>query len=115
MPRRQLTAVERAQQAKRESKGLDFKECFDTSSDADWAELVKDFMAMTNTGGGVIVVGVCNDGTAAKEDVGPVLELDLAKITDKVERYTGVQFAGFEIHETSIILCEFIDGRLAQL
>jgi len=87
MPRRQRTAVERAQQAKRESKGLDFKECFDPSSDADWAELVKDFMAMANTGGGVIVVGVCNDGSPAQEDVDPVLALDLAKITDKVERW----------------------------
>jgi hypothetical protein len=31
--------------------------------------------------------------------VSRVLELDPAKITDKVERYTGVQFAEFEIHE----------------
>ena len=29
----------------------------------------------------------------------PILALDLAKITDKVERYTGVQFAEFVIHE----------------
>lgn len=100
MPRRQETSIERAQRAKRETRSLDFKECFDPDSAADWTELVKDFMAMANSGGGIIVVGVCNDGTAAKDDVAAVLELDPAKITDKVERYTGVQFSEFEIHET---------------
>jgi hypothetical protein len=99
MPRRQETSVERAERAKRERRGLDFKECFDPDSTADWTELVKDFMGMANSGGGLIVVGVCNDGTPASEDVSSVLELDPAKITDKVERYTGVQFAEFEIHE----------------
>jgi hypothetical protein len=99
VPRRPQTIIERAQRAKRESKRLDFKECFDPESAADWTELVKDFMAMANSGGGLIVVGICNDGSAAKEDVGPILALDIAKITDKVERYTGVQFAEFEIHE----------------
>jgi hypothetical protein len=99
MPRRQETSVERAQRAKRETRSLDFKECFDPDSAADWTELVKDFMAMANSGGGLIVVGVCNDGTAARDDVSPVVGLDPAKITDKVERYTGVQFAEFEIHE----------------
>jgi hypothetical protein len=99
MPRHQETSTERATRAKRETRSLDFKERFDPDSTADWTELVKDFMAMANSGGGLIVVGVCNDGSPAKDDVAAVLELDSAKITDKVERYTGVQFAEFEIHE----------------
>jgi predicted HTH transcriptional regulator len=97
MPSRKPTAVERAERAKRESRTLDFKERFDPESASDCAELIKDLMAMANSGGGVIVVGVCNDGSPARMDVGPLLRLDPAKITDKIERYTGVQFADFEI------------------
>jgi predicted HTH transcriptional regulator len=99
MPRSQPTNIERAERAKRETRNLDFKERFDPGDAAEWCELVKDFMAMANSGGGLIVVGVCNDGTASRADVRPILTLDPAKITDKVERYTGLQFADFEIHE----------------
>jgi Putative DNA-binding domain/EC042_2821-lke REase len=101
MPRKAESAVARAQRAKRETRNLDFKECFHPDSTADWTELVKDFMAMANSGGGIIVVGVCNDGTPASESVTAVLELDPAKITDKVERYTGVQFAEVEINDAT--------------
>jgi len=99
MPQPKETSTERAVRAKRETRNLDFKQHFNPDSAADWTELVKDFMAMANSGGGLIVVGVCNNGSPAKEDVAAVLDLDPAKITDKVERYTGVQFAEFEIHE----------------
>ncbi|MEA2373468.1 MAG: putative DNA-binding domain [Solirubrobacteraceae bacterium] len=99
MARRKLTSIERAERAKRESRTLDFKEQFDPSSAAEWPELVKDFVAMANSGGGLIVVGVCNDGTASPTSVALVLSLDPAKITDQIERYTGVEFGDFEIHE----------------
>jgi hypothetical protein len=99
MPRRKPTSTERAERAKRETKTIDFKAQFDPSLAADWCELVKDFMAMANSGGGLIVLGVCDDGTVSRADVEPVLTLDPAKITDKVERYTGVHFSDFEIHE----------------
>ena len=56
---------------------------------------------MANSGGGLIVVGVCDDGSLANQDVTPILVLDLAKITDKFERYTGTQFADFGIAEGS--------------
>lgn len=99
MRRRPQSAVERSQQARRESRTLDFKECFDPEVDGDWLELIKDFAAMANSGGGLIVVGVRDDGSPARQDVTSILRLDSAKITDKVERYTGVQFADFEITE----------------
>ena len=66
MPRPQETSTERATRAKRETRSLDFKERFDPDSTADWTELVKDFMAMANSGGGLIVVGVCNDGEVVR-------------------------------------------------
>lgn len=97
MPRRPLTSIERAQAAKRESRSLDFKEQFDPEVKSEWPELIKDLVAMANTGGGIIVVGVCNDGTVSRADLSSVLKLDPAKITDKIESYTGVHFADFEL------------------
>lgn len=99
MPRRQLSTIERAQAAKRESKSLDFKEAFDPGVKSEWPELVKDFVAMANSGGGLIVFGVRNNGEAASASVRPVLMLDPATITDKLARYTGIQFSHFQIHE----------------
>jgi hypothetical protein len=99
MPRRQLGSVERAQQAKRESRSLDFKEGFDPDVRSEWPELVKDFVAMANSGGGLIVFGVRNNGTAAPGSVRSILALDPAVITDKVARYTGVQFSDFQVHK----------------
>ena len=87
------------QRVKRETRSLDFKERFDPNAPGDWCELVKDLMAMANSGGGLIVVGIRDNGTASSADVAPVLSLDPATITDKVERYTGVHFAEFEIGE----------------
>jgi Putative DNA-binding domain len=91
--------LKRARAAKRESKWLDFKEGFDPSSEAEWCELLKDLLAMANSGGGVVVVGVKNNGKASGVSVKPVLRLDLAHISDKVLRYTGEHFAGIHIHE----------------
>lgn len=99
MPRKRPTSSERAQSAQRESKTLDFKERFDPSDGAEWPELVKDFVAMANSGGGLIVVGVRNDGEPTGDDLSPVLSLDPAAIADKITRYTGEHFADFEISE----------------
>jgi len=99
MPRKQLSSVDRAQAAKRESKTLDFKESFDPGTNAEWPELLKDFVAMANSGGGLIVFGVCNNGEPSQADIASILTLDAAKITDKIAKYTGLQFSDFDIHE----------------
>lgn len=48
--------------AKSESKSLDFKSAFDPDRPADWCELLKDIVAMANSGGGTILIGVADDG-----------------------------------------------------
>jgi len=53
---------ESAVSAKRESKAVDFKRSFDPASVAEWCELIKDIVAMANSGGGTILIGVNNDG-----------------------------------------------------
>jgi hypothetical protein len=99
MPRQPQTIAERATAAQRESRTLDFKERFDPGELCEWLELIKDFVAMANSGGGLVLIGVCNNGTPSGADVQPVLDLDPAKIADKIESYTHVHFADFQISE----------------
>jgi len=89
----------KAKNAKRESKYIDFKEKFDISQLQDWCEIIKDVVAMANSGGGCIIIGIKNDGTASGWNPAPLLSLDPAKITDKISKYTGEQFDAFDIQE----------------
>lgn len=91
--------VDKALKAKRESKLVDFKTTFDPELAGDWCELVKDIVAMANSGGGVIVIGLDNGGAPSKSDVKPVLDLDHAKFVDKIRKYTGFEFGELEVHE----------------
>lgn len=91
--------LERAENARRESRYLDFKREFDTLSAGAWCEVIKDIVAFANSGGGVIVFGVNNDGSDSGTNVLPLLDLDIADITNKVHRYTDYQFADIEIVE----------------
>lgn len=59
--------LERAENARRESKSLDFKREFDPMSTPEWCEIIKDIVAFANSGGGVIVFGVNNDGTNSEK------------------------------------------------
>jgi Putative DNA-binding domain/EC042_2821-lke REase len=81
-----------------ESTSLDFKSSFDPQSKQDWCELIKDMIAMTNSGGGLIIVGVNDDGThAVNSDVAPLLAVDAADVTNKVYSYTDQHLANFDI------------------
>jgi hypothetical protein len=80
-----------------ETKEVDFKAQFDHQSRQDWCELIKDIIAMANSGGGSIIIGVRDDGTPSKVDVTSFLQLDLADITNKIHTYTEQQFASFRI------------------
>jgi hypothetical protein len=91
------TLIEKARTSEKESKYIDFKESCHTDSVEMWCEIVKDIVAMANSGGGVIVVGLKNDGTRSTFDCGQLLAYDIAKVTDKIAKYTGRQFAEIEI------------------
>jgi hypothetical protein len=75
-----------------ESEILDFKSKFDPSSKQDWCELIKDIVAMTNSGGGRIVFGVNDDGSPSNADLDPIASVDPADLTNKVHSYTEQQF-----------------------
>jgi hypothetical protein len=78
---------------------IDFKDKFDIDSQKDWCEIVKNIVAMANSGGGIILIGIGDDGMPSGADVTPVLEIDPAVLTDRIAAYTGEQFSGFKITE----------------
>lgn len=82
-----------------ETEDIDFKSSFDTDSKKDWVELIKDFVALANSGGGVILFGVDNNGNPLGIDVSHILNIDPANITNKIFSYTSKHFSALEILE----------------
>ncbi|SRR6266581_3756797 len=91
--------IDDALTASHESAIVDFKREFHASSPSDWCELIKDIVAMANSGGGLILIGVNDDGTSSGCDISSALDMDPADITNRIYKYTDVQFAGFEVAE----------------
>jgi len=52
---------------------------------------------MANSGGGILLVGVTNDGKPSGHDVSGLLEYDPADITNKLFSFTGKHFGNFTI------------------
>jgi Schlafen, AlbA_2 len=84
-------------QAACETPRVDFKRSFDTTSQAEWIELVKDLVSIANSGGGTICVGLDDNGSHAGIDLTPLNSIDPAELTDKIARYTDIQFSDFRI------------------
>ena len=89
-----------------ESSSVDYKASFDATSSAEWVEVVKDVVALANSGGGVVIFGIADDGAPSKFDCGTLEQLDPATLTDKIYKYTGQQFHAFTF------LRAIRDGRL---
>jgi hypothetical protein len=84
-----------------ESGAADFKSSFDPSSKQEWCELIKDIVAMANSGGGIIIVGVDDDGNSlANANIQPILAVDPADVTNRIHSYTDQHFAAFEIFQS---------------
>lgn len=92
--------MDKIEEIQRESAEVDFKEIIDFNSPKDRCEIIKDIVAMANSGGGCLLIGVKDDGTSSEIDVISVLNLDPAKITDQIRSYTQQQFSEFKIYET---------------
>jgi hypothetical protein len=86
-----------AEIAKGEGDQLDFKSSFNPSLTGDWCELIKDVIAMANSGGGRVIVGLTDDGEPSGESVSAFLSLDPADIGNKIHKYTGHHFTQFAI------------------
>jgi hypothetical protein len=95
--------LQRAAEAQRASKRVAFAEGFDAAREGDWIELVKDVVALANSGGGVVVVDEAN--------------LVREEIRVRLERYAAPVFDRFELHpvrrdNTSVtaVIVEDVDG-----
>lgn len=92
-----VASLAKAKSAKRESKYVEFKDEFDVHSTGAWCEIIKDIVALANSGGGLLIVGLRNNGTLSGFDVTDVLGVDPAHVADKVKKYTGEDFSDFQL------------------
>jgi hypothetical protein len=91
--------IERALTATRESKHVEFKQGFDTNLPQDWCEVIKDIVAIANSGGGVILFGLDNVGAPVGACLEAISRTDPADIGNKIVKYTGPTDLEFEIRE----------------
>jgi Putative DNA-binding domain len=91
-----------AEIARGEGDRLDFKARFDPSLTGDWCELIKDMIAMANSGGGRIVIGLNDDGDPSGENVAALFSLDPADIGNKIYRYTDHHFTDFAVQRMEV-------------
>lgn len=94
------TLLAKALAAKRESKQIEFKESFDVASKQDWCEVIKDVIAIANSGGGIILFGLNNRGEPTGTDLSALLAVDPATIADRIHPYTETHFTDIEVLET---------------
>ena len=91
--------LRKAIEGKKETRFVDFKSAFDPTHTGECCEIIKDIVAMANSGGGVIVVGVTDKGSPSGSDLAPVRGLDNAHFGNLLHKYTESNFADVEIHE----------------
>jgi hypothetical protein len=82
-----------------ESSDVDFKGSFDATAPGDWLALLKDIAALANSGGGIVLIGVDDDGQPTGQDLAPILAVDPADLTNRIHKYTGTHFHQFEFVE----------------
>lgn len=91
--------ISKALAATSESKHVEFKQVFDPNSHANWCEVVKDIVAIANSGGGIIIFGLTSSGEPSGEPVEGIRNADPADIANKIAKYTGPVDLEFEVRE----------------
>ena len=94
-----LDLVDRALNADRESKRIEFKSDFNPGSPGEWCEIIKDVVAIANSGGGILLFGLDNRGKPTGACVSGILDTDPADITNKISKYIGSTDLQFEVRE----------------
>jgi hypothetical protein len=86
--------------AKAELDWLDFKRSFDPNSNGDWLELIKDVVAMANSGGGAIMIGCLDNGDPTDAVQPGLLKLmDTAVFETKIFNYTACHLNGISVSQ----------------
>ena len=97
MARKPMSLVDRALSDTRESRHIDFKRELDVNSTAEWCEIIKDIVALANSGGGVIAIGLDDFGVPSGWDPSSLLNQDPALHVDRLAKFTGEQFDEIEV------------------
>jgi hypothetical protein len=92
-----MDIIAKALTVKRESKYIEFKQSFDPNLPGAWCELIKELVAIANSGGGIIVFGLDSLGVPTGASIDAITSIDPADIANKVSRYTGLVDFEFEI------------------
>jgi hypothetical protein len=103
-------SLQEALERKSESAEVDFKSSFDINSNGDWLSLLKDIAAFANSGGGIVLFGLDDDGQPAGKDVTGLLSVDPADVVNRIHKYTNSHFHEFEFAE-----CRKGDSRIVGL
>ena len=107
--------LENALAAIKETDRWDFKSQVDLANAGEFLELIKDIVAITNSGGGVILIGIDDDGAPVSGHIEPLFKIDPANVTNKIFSYTGIHFHCFEfrkISKSGIDLCAILVGAV---
>ena len=103
--------------AKRESKYIEFKVNFDPHSIREWCEIIKDIVAISNSGGGAILFGVDNQGKPQPVDLSALSKLDPADIANKLSKYIGnieieIQVSDIDKEQSKLVIFIIIGARM---
>jgi hypothetical protein len=92
-----VISLEDAIKRTEECASVEFKSSFDPDKPGEWLEITKDIVALSNSGGGTIFVGLNDDGSPSGADVSSLLSVDPADVTNRLFKYTSCQFHAFEL------------------
>lgn len=85
-----------------ENAELEHKAVLDLSSTADRVKLVAEVVAMANADGGLIRIGVADDGREVGVDVDIAARLDPAKVADLIDSFTSPDHVEVAVSTTSV-------------
>lgn len=92
--------VKKALAATRESKRIEFKSEFDTATPGAWCELIKDVVALANSGGGIVIFGLDSTGSPTDRPFDAIASEDPAAIYDRLAKYIGAP--SFEVESLDV-------------
>jgi predicted HTH transcriptional regulator len=91
--------IEKACSARRETKQIEFKCRFDPASNGEWCEVIKDIVAIANSGGGIVVFGVNDDGSLSGLALDAISRIDPADLSVRSRNTPGalIRWSRFRI------------------
>jgi hypothetical protein len=92
--------IEKALSATRESKHIEFKAGFSATGSGEWCELIKDVVALANSGGGILVFGLDSLGRPTGESAEAIAAEDPADILNKLAKY--IEAPSFDVESIAL-------------